>query len=147
MLPGPQSARPGEDSPYKRITSSVMQEQQNKAFIKDTLSLPERGNLLHKLDDIVSQNSSAVAALQKKNRFAKVVPVRGIKNTLKLELLENMNKNISRLGGLGPVQNEVWEAKMSNRKKVQEYSKRNDEVNRLLYASSERASDKSSAGG
>ena len=109
--------------------------------------MPERGNLLHKLDDIVSNNSSAVAALQAKQRFAKVVPVRGIKMALKVDILENMNKNISRLGGLGPVHNEAWEAKMSNRKKVQEYSKRNDEVNRLLYASSERASDKGSASG
>ena len=63
--------------------------------IEDTPSIyGGKRNLLGNIEDIMSMNSQAAAEMKKSQRYAKVVKTRGIKMTLKVDAIKNMNQRI-----------------------------------------------------
>lgn len=81
-----------EESAHRRMVNSKLYMVKQ---IEDTPSIyGGKRNLLGNIEDIMSMNSQAAAEMKKSQRYAKVVKTRGIKMTLKVDAIKNMNQRI-----------------------------------------------------
>jgi len=95
------------------------------------LSLPpDKANLLNHMDEILSQNSSHSGMPQPKANSKSP--------SYHLRQLQEMNKRVNKLGGIGPgfVGTKEWEEKMDRKRKMKEFDNMQQLVNRMMIKKS-----------